>query len=835
MQKRASNDYWISHSKKVRVHKNGLVMMVGASCSGKTHIARLLFGENNIVSSDKCREMISGDPYDMSSNREAFDMMRAIIRKRLKRNLLTVIDCTNYNQDDRKGWIDFAAEECVPLSLILVETPLHVCLERAEKKGIHPRIIKKHCRTIKECAYRIANGHEVKTRSVVSGNAAEPPELEMIPNRTDMNAESGPFDMIGDLHGCYDQLVSLIGSLGYQDLVHPLGRRLVFLGDFFDRGPDSDRVVDLVMDACKAGHFAVPGNHDMNFLAVMNKDRKASGQSKETVKAIAERRGEEWLSKAALFISSLPGHIMFDGHKLVACHAGLPEFYHLRDSSTSRFIASYGPWEGARDDYGYKHPGEWQRQYEGAPLVVYGHTVFEAPCRTGNTIGIDTGCVFGGKLTAFRYPEMDFVQVDGLDESSRHDLGMPWKKSIPPLADGIGAWQPRETTVSTRYGMSVTIPAEQASDAFYDRFAGTIDQSSLFYMPGTMSPGDAAPAGCEFLERPEEAIDYYRRAGVHELVMQEKHMGSRAVVIVGPGCGRVGPPATVMTRYGRPFFKGGLQESLIRKVQEDLLRGGFWDGDPDGWSVIDCELLPWSAKASGLLANQYVMTGEAGLRFVPNSIGALESAIARGVVSDELPAMLGRMRGRLGNITEFKNAYSRYCWPTDGLDGILLAPFAMLCHNGKATFDMDYEDLGRKIARCVFDGGIIKPTNSHYFYTDATGTAIDFWRDLTSGGGEGVVLKPRRLLARTDGYHVQPGLKVRGREYLRIIYGPDYTDNIESLRHRGVVPKQKQAIKQFLLGLEGVNRYLDGESVASFNQPAFAVMAMNHQKMDPRL
>lgn len=261
-------------------------------------------------------------------------------------------------------------------------------------------------------------------------------------------------------------------------------------------------------------------------------------------------------------------------------------------------------------------------------------------------------------------------------------------------------------------------------------------------------------------------------------------MGSRAVALVCDGADtatdRFGAPGgasgAVWTRTGRSFFTPKLTEDLLARLRSAARSAGLFDELSTGWLLLDAELLPWSAKAEELLRSQYASVGAAAGHALPAALGALEQAAASGLDVGEL---LERTRSRAANGEAFRAAYRRYCWPTDGLDGIRLAPFGLLASEGASYAGRPHEwhlEVADRLAAA--DPGLIAPTNRIYADTGdpaSTGAATLWWERLTAVGGEGMVVKPAANLTRGKRGLVQPGLKVRGAEYLRIIYGPDYT------------------------------------------------------------
>ncbi|MFT4166140.1 MAG: hypothetical protein QM650_12945 [Microlunatus sp.] len=257
----------------------------------------------------------------------------------------------------------------------------------------------------------------------------------------------------------------------------------------------------------------------------------------------------------------------------------------------------------------------------------------------------------------------------------------------------------------------------------------------------------------------------------------------------------------VWTRTGRSFFGPELTAELVDRLRSAAERAGLFDELDTGWLLLDAELLPWSAKAGDLLRSQYAAVGAAAAAALPVAVSALARAQARGV---EVGELLGWTESRAVNAELFRAAYLRYCWPTDGLAGVRFAPFQLLATEGRAYHDRSHSwhlDLADRLA--AVDSELVASTRR--LVVDLTSereiqAGVDWWTELTSvdgdgPGGEGMVVKPLSNLVRTKSGVLQPGLKVRGREYLRIIYGPDYTEpaNLTRLRDRKLGHKRSMA------------------------------------------
>ena len=217
------------------------------------------------------------------------------------------------------------------------------------------------------------------------------------------------YDFVGDVHGCIDELWALMGALGYPRN----DRKLVFVGDINDRGPNSVATLKLTMEMCKSGMaFAVTGNHDDKLRRFLkgNKVQPKHGL-KETLDQIS-CEPESFRAELSEWLNALPYRLVLDDGKVLVAHAGLPERMHLAlESGRIRDHALYGDVDGKTDAAGLPIRKDWTKDYTGSRVVVHGHVPVKEPDIRNNVYNIDTGCCFGGKLTALRYPEMEIVSV----------------------------------------------------------------------------------------------------------------------------------------------------------------------------------------------------------------------------------------------------------------------------------------------------------------------------------------------------------------------------------------------------------------------------------------
>jgi protein phosphatase len=853
---------------KTKIPELSLVVLLGASGSGKSTFARKHFLPTEIISSDACRGWVCDDENDQTISADAFDLLHYIVGKRLKNGKLTVVDATNVQPDSRKPLIALARQyHCLPVAIVL-DMPEEICCTRNETRpdrafGVH--VIRNQRAQLQRSLRGLAREgfrHIHVLRSPADADAAE---LIREPLWNNLKHERGPFDIVGDVHGCFDELCSLLRKLGYTvgdkadgyPLAHPVGRKVVFLGDLVDRGPATPDVLRLAMrGVADQTALCVPGNHDIKLCkALAGRQVKISHGLAESLRQLDGETGA-FRTDVTHFLDSLVSHYVLDGGRLVVVHAGMKEEMQGRGSGAVREFALYGEATGETDEYGLLVRYPWAEDYRGQAIVVYGHTPVLAAEWLNNTICVDTGCVFGGSLSALRYPEKELVSVPAARQYYEP------VRPLAPIADTDKSAQQQaddvldladiggRRIVHTRLRHGVTIHPEQAAPALelISRFA--VDPHWLAYLPPTMSPPETS--GREgYLEYPQEAFGYFRAQGVQRVVCQEKHMGSRAVVAICRDAAAAhrrfgvddGACGMVYTRTGRAFFNDeDLHRAFLERLRAALSQAGFWDEFASDWFILDCELMPWSAKALELIQRQYASTGTAARAMLTAANGWLGQARANGhPAAGQIDALSSHIAERARMVDGYIAAYRRYCWPVGGLDDYRLAPFHLLAAEQHVFTDRDHEWHMRTLHRlCACAPHWLLATPFRVVnLADAgdTDAACRWWETLTGQGGEGMVVKPFDFIAHGDKGLVQPALKCRGREYLRIIYGPEYTtpERLATLRRRAVSRKRSLALREFALGVEALERFVAGQPLRRIHECVFGVLALESELVDPRL
>ncbi len=829
----------------LQVPEVSLVVLVGASGSGKTSFAARHFRPTEVVSSDACRALVSDDENDQSATADAFDLLNVIVGKRLGRGLLTVVDATNVQPHARRSLIAVAKEHDVLATAVVLDVPPAVSVERnaaRPDRTFGASVVRRQHDQLRRSLKSLRREGFRHVHVLSSVEEIEAATFERTRLHNDLRDVTGPFDVIGDVHGCRAELEQLLDHLGYVvtsdakgrpvDAAHPDGRRAIFVGDLVDRGPDSPGVLRLVMGMVGAGHaFCVAGNHEAKLSNALSGRKVTVSHGLETTLAQLEAESDDFRAEVARFVDGLIAHYVMDGGRLVVAHAGLKESYHGRASGRVRAFALYGDTSGETDEFGLPVRYPWAEDYRGQAMVLYGHTPTPTPEWVNNTMCLDTGCVFGGALTALRYPEREVVQVEAAETYYE-----PVRPLAPPerdpdvlrLDDVLG---PRiiETTTMGR----ISLREENAAGALevMSRFA--VDPTRLLYLPPTMSPSDTSTLD-DHLEHPEQAFTHLARTGAGQVICEEKHMGSRAVIVVErSGAG------VVHTRTGRSFFDAATERTVLDRVAAAIGTAGLWDELATDQLVLDAEIMPWSTKAGALIRQQYAAVGAAARAGLGSTLEVLSTAATRGL---DVAGLLDRTARRRADADAYTAAYRRYVWDVDGLDGLRVAPFQVLASRTETFQTRDHLwHLGIADRLAEADGDlfattgrlVVDPTDEA---SAATGAA--WWEELTAAGGEGMVVKPlANLTRRPKKGLVQPGVKVRGREYLRIIYGLDYTEqeNLSRLRDRNLGRKQSMALREYALGLEALRRHTSGEPTWRVHECVFAILALESEPVDPRL
>ena len=853
---------------RIEIPDFALVALIGATSSGKSTFAQKHFLPTEILSSDYFRGMVCDDENDQDASSDAFDLLYQAAEKRLKRMKTTVIDATNVQQSARKRIIDLAREQNVHAVAIVLNLPEKELLARNASRmdrSCPERVIKKHTsdlrrsiRHLKHDGFRFV----YVLNSAEEIEAAEIVRQKLWNNRKD---EHGPFDIIGDIHGCFDELVMLLEKLGYKKdhsriYAHPEGRKVIFLGDLCDRGPKNTDVLRLVMAMTAAGSaLAVPGNHDVKLLKYLNGKKVQFSHGFDRTAAELEAESEQFREEVRTFISGLVSHYVLDEGKLAVAHAGLKEEYIGRGSMRVRDFCLYGEATGETDEFGLPVRLDWAADYRGRAVVVYGHTPQPEVQSVNGTFCIDTGCVFGGSLTAMRYPEKELVSVPALEQYCVPVR--PIKEKAEETDDMLNSRDVSGKMYLTASLMpGITVAEENSAAALEAMSRFSADPHWLIYLPPTMSPCEVSHLD-GYLEHPLQAFEYYRSRDIEKVVCEKKHMGSRAVIVLCKSAEAAkrrfgvsdGSRGMIYTRTGRQFFNEiNIQNEVLSRLDAVLTESGFWKDFETDWVCLDTELMPWSEKAQALLSKQYAPVGRAGRNGLSAAIKALELTCRHENLSVEVDSvtsgqnadpgkLLERFKEKKGSIERYVDAYREYCWKVESVDDLKIAPFHILACEGNVFSHKDHIWHIETIRRyCTGIDPVLISTEYTVVDTNdeqSIQNGVDWWSRLTGSGGEGMVVKPVSFIAKRGTELLQPAVKCRGAEYLRIIYGPEYLmpEHLSRLRSRSLKRKRNLALKEFSLGMESLDRFVSKEPLYRVHECVFGILALESEPVDPRL
>ncbi|MFY9342484.1 MAG: polynucleotide kinase-phosphatase [Planctomycetota bacterium] len=847
-----------------------LVVLIGPSGAGKSTFARAHFKPTEVLSSDFFRGLVRDDEAAQDATADAFAALHFVARKRLAAGLLTVVDATNVQPEARVPLVGLAREFHVVPVAIVFDLDVKTCVAHNDGRpgrensfgyvrGQHGDM-RRSFRGRPQAALRREGFRYVYVfESDAEASAAAFVRQPLWPDRRD---DHGPFDIVGDVHGCADELRALLGKLGYGDDAsgvprHPAGRRVVFLGDLVDRGPKNVDVLRLAMRMHGAGAaLCVPGNHDVKLLKWLQGTQVQRKHGLERtlaeIEALAEPEQQELRTTAAAFLDDLVSHLVLDRGRLVVAHAGMGQAMQGRASGAVRTFALYGDTTGEIDEFGLPVRYPWAEDYRGDACVVYGHTPVPTAEWLNKTICIDTGCVFGGALTALRWPEKELVSVAA--HATWYEPVRPLA-SAAPVADRTLQQQHDDVLdvadftgkaiLTTRLLPHIVLQADERAAALEAASRFAVDPRWLIHLPPTMSPPQTT-ARADLLEHPDEAFGYFHAEGIAKVVCEQKHMGSRAILVVARDAASAhrrfgvvdGSASAILTRTGRPFFpERELGLAFAERVRAAVSAAGWWERLATDWVVLDAELMPWSAKAQELLRTQYAAVGAAAVGSLARAAAAVAAGAAR---HPELTALHDLLARHHGDAEAFVAAYRGYCWPVAGLADYRLAPFHLLAAEGRVFADATHEFHMQKAAELAAqDPGWLVATPWRTVQLadgDDCARAVAWWEELTAAGTEGMVVKPFDFVARGRRI-VQPAIKCRGREYLRIIYGPNYTapQHLERLRKRGLANKRSLAMREFALGLEALERFVRREPLRRVHECVLGVLALECEPVDPRL
>jgi protein phosphatase len=833
-----------------------LVLLFGARGAGKSTFARRFFDSSEIVSLEECRRMV-GDDGTSAPSSDAMELFQSIVQNRLYAGKLVVVDGDNTNAEVRRSLVTLARRQHLFAIAIALRIDERICIERNATRSdcvVSPYDVKRGCEAVRKMVELYGRDGIRDMHVIDSPEAMDKAVVKRHRLWTDKRDDTGPFDIIGDVHGCADELEVLLDLLGYRiswadDFPHgvrvvpPAGRRVVFLGDLIDRGP---RIVDslrLAMSMVQSGAaICVPGNHEVKLLKKLRGKPVSITHGLAETLAEFERMPASFHDDVACFIDKLVGHYMLDGGRLCVVHAGIKSNMQGRSSSAAREFGLYGDTTGETDEYGLPVRHEWAHEYHGRATIVYGHTPMLTAEWLNNTICIDTGCVFGGALTALRYPEREIVSVPAAKRYFE-----PKKPLVPRVsqAGSMGEKPPEDGlsldvlraggVIKTRFRYDVAIPEEHHVFAVMEmlsRFG--VDPRWLVYMPPVVSPVDASDRP-GLLEHPAEAFAYYQRQGVTDVVCQEKRDGLPVVVSV---CRDVhaarmafrtndGRTGIIHTRTGRPIFaERQVEDAWIERCRLAAENAKIFDSHGP--------FVTFEARLSRPMERPQLPSNHQAFNAV---FDALTRTAARGIDVGEIAE---RWRRRQDSLSQYNNTLLHRAETSVNPKEISIVPSSVLATDEVSWFARPYQEHEKLLKRLVHaDASLFAGAAAidvRIGDAESERLALCAWNDWTAQGAEGMLVKPVAFQRNSRPGLTLPALACRGAEALRWIHGPEYDveSNLERLRRRSLSALRFRALGQFVLGMEAVERFVGREPLSRIHLCVSAALALECQSSEPR-
>lgn len=632
-----------------------IVGITGSSSDSRIEILNRFFKIEEIISMDELSRWIPDDPWIQDHNKpeQVESIFFSIIEQRLKRNLMTALDIHGRGRPFRNQFIQLAKKYHFTPTLIRLLSDAEASRELDQEDFFKARR-QEGFRVI----YQINKDEFQDWRPSRRTSPTMRPDVE------------GAFDIIGDVHGCMDELLALTHRLGYRwtgnpltlnpdfNWINPPGRRLFFVGDLVDKGPNSLEALSLVMRLTETGQsFCVPGNHDYKLArALGGMVFKKSDPDHEAALQQVRAAGPKFAEKARTWIESLPSHYFLDAGRLVVSHAGSKRSHHGRDSNRILDFALYGATTGKTDSHGLPERLNWALDYHGETLVVHGHTPVEEPKWVNESVNIDTGCVYGGHLTALRYPERELVSEPARHEYSISRRPLPLNVSLlnqmesapsanlksNPLRPSTAS-DPRSGNPSN--SLNFQTHKKQNQHTSNEKLGWTDFQNlkvvetstrgdvilreeevkaAVHFLKSTqcwpwripfLAPGISAPDPCQDinsagLESPATAFTYYRNNRVQEVlcvptayeppfILALARDSSEAVERLGSQAGEVGigfPVCGLLQTSDTP--SPAEMSSLLKRIHRNLSEENFWERSQSDVAIFECSLTSHSVQAA---------------------------------------------------------------------------------------------------------------------------------------------------------------------------------------------------------------------------------------------
>jgi len=831
-----------------------LVVVLGPSKSGKTTFTRKHFAPSEVFHLDEIHEHYAPERKGSDTEADDLDTFHFLLEKRLKQGLLTVIDGSFITQSSRKKMREIARRYSTQLIGIWMDLPeselvsRHTQGDSMAKARLEMARLQAHADKFQlegfKQVYRLDTQADIDAVDFVRTQFS-----------CNQRALSGPFDVIGDVHGCLVELESMLAQLGYVQAEgaptyrHPDGRTAIFVGDLISRGPSSLATLAIVRAMVAHGSaLSVKGNHETDLLSAMQgQEINLHNGLQPTLDQVAQLPAEEQ-EQILAFIDQLPFHLLLDEGKLAVAHGGIKANMQGRESADIESFNLYAESGGPSNHWGMEIKPTWALEYEGNATVVHGHLPVKTATWTKQVLNLDTGCVYGGHLSAFRYPEREIVTVKADQEYAT------FVDTSPP-EDGLAnpEIRPHQSVDFARItGRNLVSTSAQYYISIKDDIAPTVldhlvqngtHPGQLVYLPPLLSPTKSSSIP-GYLEHPREAFNYYAKKGLSEVIVEEMQGGAKTTILLAKDqqtaykklCISDKSLGIAINSLGSYSFQNeAIGNTFIERFHSLVTELGIWETLSTDWICVEGELLPSSNHWQGM-EDHFQRMQAGGSAVFPAGIAALEEAQTQGVdVSD----LLNRTLKRQEKNKQFNRQLETEGKAPERLEDYRFVPSFLLASEGDLHFEKQLSWHFEWWKNCQERDALFQPSVWQLVSLNAEvekQAIVSRFETLSDEGKPGMLMRPPQLIIDAGSDLIQPGLKIRGKEYLRLVYGPDYDlpELLEVHRKRRLKEIRQLTVRQLALGYEGLKSFVNHKDVNASYECIFALLCLQCTDVDPR-
>lgn len=753
------------------IAENALIVFMGMDPDTMRQYAHQHFPHIRYIDLEECYKLLSDENSDLTiTDIEVFDFFLSWIHQRTAIGNPTIAGGNWLHRSQRKQLAEVASKNHVSLQLLLFT--LKTKRASTSVKRFHAAL-----QTLKQEGFKkiIALDHESQLNA---------PAFHRKPLAVNLRHLSGPFDIIGDVHGCFDELRQLLHQLGHTltyekaawGIDHPQKRKLIFVGDLADRGPKSVDTLTFVMDLTLAHKaYAIKGNHDDKLFRYLKGNNIAAQHGLETTIVELEHQEKAFHQRLYHFLKNLPAHLVLDRGNLVVTHAAIHARYIGKEDPVIEQFCMYGPTTGKLDENGFPERLRWQEDYDGKAWVVYGHTPVLTAAWQGNTVNIDTGAVYGNGLTALRYPEWTTVFQPSFHtyapskrlEIKPSDLPAPdWNNmAIPAEGEGVALEGPDE------HGIFIDPASVNNARVYFTNLA--LPLQALPYLPPSY-PLTPVLASKE-IGNPIPAIEKYAAAGVTALTAELQPAGQKCVILI------VKDPHTAVVHFALKSFKGSilqpngmpvfendvLTDRCLDQLHHMLTAANWWELFRSNWFVFEAFIqhsgytrIPLSYYRRHLLP---------WLKETQHLNDTLPHAQAKGEAFENLKTYWSE---RVTWDDDYNTCYEQFNQPCTKLLAPVIWPSVLVASSTQVFLGQPVNWHFKTLQTLVNKAPELLLSVPQFQIQVAQETdwemAENHWRSLDPNTWEGIVIKP----ARNANHKLLPGLLCRAHPLHLLYLGP---------------------------------------------------------------